>query len=138
MIKKIDIALELLDRAIHCYMNSKEYFSAIHLAGASEELLGEYVRDIGGKDILTSFAEAMHKIGLLDGNVLPVKENKKHLNNVKNSIKHKNNVHDDRIEIDEEMEARDMIERSISNFSTLNHNPTKNIIEYYKHDRQHS
>lgn len=136
MIRKLDIALQYLDTAIYCYMNSKEYFSAIHLAGASEELLGIYVRDMGGKDILTSFAEGMHKIGCLDGNVFSVKENKKFLNYVKNSVKHKNSKQDDRVEIYEEMEARDMIERALSNFTTLNLNPTENILEYYEYDSQ--
>ena len=87
MTKKIEVALELLETAINCYMSKKEYFSAIHLAGAAEEIFGKYVRESGGKDILTSFAEAMHKIGLLDGNVLPVKENKKFLNHTKNTVK---------------------------------------------------
>lgn len=138
MTKKIEVALELLETAINCYMSTKEYFSAIHLAGAAEEIFGKYVRELGGKDILTNFAEAMHKIGLLDGSELPVKDNKKFLNHTKNTVKHMDDLNDENIEVDAEMEARDMIERAISNFIQLKLNPTRTILEYYEYDRKNS
>jgi len=138
MTKKIEVAVELLETSIRCYMGSKEYFSAIHLAGAAEEIFGKYVRKSGEKDILTNFAEAMHKIGLLDGDLLAVKENKKYFNNIKNSVKHMDSVNNENVTIDAEMEARDMIERALINFNKLKLNATSTIIEYYEFDRQNS
>jgi len=40
---KIDIACEYIDLAMQCYVEGHNYFCAIHLAGAAEELFGAHL-----------------------------------------------------------------------------------------------
>jgi hypothetical protein len=46
---KLDVACELLDRSLRLYYAGDSYFSALHLAGAAEEILGVYVERAGGE-----------------------------------------------------------------------------------------
>jgi len=43
---KLSIAVEFLERAIELHLRGNSYHSAIHLAGAAEELLNVYTREI--------------------------------------------------------------------------------------------
>lgn len=49
MTPKIQVAKELLDKALESYFDGA-YFAAIHLAGGAEEILGQYVTRISGSD----------------------------------------------------------------------------------------
>lgn len=128
---KIEIAVEYLELAIEQYIKRQNYFSSLHLAGAAEEILGKYVRLNGEQDALSNFAEAMHEIGLLNGNTLPLKKNKEYLNFAKNKVKHMNSAADDTTDINPKEEALEMIERALQNFSMLRILPTEKILEFY-------
>ena len=41
--KKLSIACEYLDMAMQLYIEERNYFCAIHLAGAAEELFGKHL-----------------------------------------------------------------------------------------------
>ena len=45
-VPKYAASLELLSRAIELYLREDSYYSALHLAGAAEEVLAVYVRDL--------------------------------------------------------------------------------------------
>jgi hypothetical protein len=59
--KKKDIALEFLKSACECYEKGK-YFSALNLAGASEDILGKYLNAHGIEHALKSETEALIKV----------------------------------------------------------------------------
>jgi hypothetical protein len=42
---KLDIAREFLDTAMRLYVEERDYFSAIHLAAAAEELFGQHLSE---------------------------------------------------------------------------------------------
>ena len=129
--RKLEIAVQLLESVIDSYIREAQYFSAIHLAGGAEELLGKYVRIAGEKDSLSDWAEAMNKIGFLTGSSSSIKKNKKYINWAKNNVKHMDTAADDTIEMDAKEEAKDLIERAISNFNRLGLNPTSKVLDYY-------
>ena len=45
-IPKYAASLELLSRAVELYLRGDSYYSALHLAGAAEEVLAVYVREL--------------------------------------------------------------------------------------------
>jgi hypothetical protein len=130
-VHKLQIATELLEKALTCYLGEKEYFCAIHLAGGAEEVLGKLVRLDDKKDPLTSWAEAMNA-GCLKNYNLDIKGNKKWINHTKNSIKHLDNEDDLYIENNFKKEAEYIIERAINNFRNLNLDYTENMQQYYE------
>lgn len=111
---KLNIALEYIDLAIDCYVGGNNYFCAIHLAGAAEELLGQWLAE---KERHFSHAvKAEKQLRTIDTGVTPSdKDVKYYLNFSKNSIKHMDdgNPH---IYLDPIIEARWWIEAALSNF----------------------
>ena len=55
--KKLDIAKKLLERALKVY-DDKDYFSALHLASAAEEILGQCLKFKNIENSLQSEKEA--------------------------------------------------------------------------------
>ena len=44
--QKSEVACELLDRAIELFLRGDSYYAALHLGGASEEILTVYAREV--------------------------------------------------------------------------------------------
>lgn len=89
--EKIDVAKELLDCALYHYLESKSYFACVHLAGAAEEILGQYIKNAGGEPSFNSQMRAAIKISeLSDEGKYPSKENDiiNLMNYAKNKTKH--------------------------------------------------
>lgn len=140
--KKIDIALNLLEKAILVYGEGNNYFAALHLAGASEEILGNYLKMKGKKTSLESDKEAFILMNkkLFKKNVTE-KEAIKFLNDPKNATKHmdikNNNKNNEYIVIDPKASAESMIDRAITNWWHLNENITPLMENYWDKNLKH-
>lgn len=121
-VSKLAVASEYLTRAIELYFRGDSYFSALHLAGAAQELLGKFVERSGGVSAHTSLAQGAVRISaLLDPDGVPSTEReiKSIINHAKNRVKHMNDVGDDVVEFDSQTHARDMLDLAVSEFYQL-------------------
>ena len=118
--KKIDVALQMLDTALEIFFEGKDYFSALHIAGACEEIFAQHLRLKGVVTSLESDAHAFIQIKkTLTGIESPLKEVKIFLNNSKNSIKHMNDGKDLFVKMDPKDDAEAMLDRAITNLWRL-------------------
>lgn len=125
--QKVEIGVKQLQTAIDMYIDKKDYISAITLAGAAEEVLGKLAERKGHKTAKKDLSDALLK------KVPSVSEKElsdKHLNRVRNSLKHVNSDDEDIIEIEPEEEAFTMICRAISNLSKLNKSEPDNLNKF--------
>ena len=58
---KLAIADEMLESAIESYLDGQKYFSALHLAGAAQEIYGKWLRINGGQDFTTMMLDQAAK-----------------------------------------------------------------------------
>lgn len=120
---KIEIASQLLDTALlHYFSEPPEYFATICLAGAAEELLGRHVEAKGGDSSLSRIKNAaIHLSNFLDDEGEPATEKAIHnlMNKAKNSTKHMNGSDDATVDFDPKAEAKDLLERGVTNYYQL-------------------
>jgi hypothetical protein len=122
-IPKIEVATELLQSSLHhFYSDPPQYFSAICLAGAAEELFGKHVEAHGGVTAFASLREGAMRIfsSLFKVDIRPEGVAKKEIgdlmNSAKNSTKHMGALGDDLIHFNPRVEAHSLIQRATSNF----------------------
>lgn len=119
---KLDIATELLDRALKLFYERDSYFSAIHLAGAAEEVLGAYVTSHGGVSAFESLRDGEVKLSKHirdDGIESSPKRIANAMNHAKNATKHMDDGDDDRVYFNAEFEARELLDRAVMNYYDL-------------------
>jgi hypothetical protein len=134
---KLKVALEYLDAAIEEREVHQRYFAAMNLAGVSEELLGKYIRAMGGKDQLTDVVEKLSELqekldGLIDLGFTNRKELKKLLGSSKNGIKHMDNGSDlnANLYFEIETESKWLIRAAIRNLDFLEIPHSKTVAEF--------
>ena len=116
---KLEIARELLDRALRLYYEGGSDFAALHLAGAAEELLGRHVEKLGGE---SSFASLQQGAVRLSKYINPDKTESEPkaianvMNHAKNATKHMNKTDDDHVSFDPRAEAHDRLDRAVSDY----------------------
>lgn len=116
------VAIELLDNAIDAYFHAA-YFAAIHLAGGAEEILGRYViRSGAGQNAFKSLKNFAVELAA------PVDESEKaaldkaisdRMTNARNRTKHINEKGDDDILFDPQLEAKDLLDRAVTDYYHL-------------------
>ncbi len=124
---KLVIATELLDRALQMYYEGNSYFASLHLAGAAEEILAAYVKKYRGTSSFESirdFSAILSKTELLqdligDGVKPTAKNIAETMNKAKNSTKHMNERDDDVVHFDAQAEAKDLLDRAVTNYYHL-------------------
>src|SRR5271157_5637521 len=110
---KLDIAKEYLNTAMQCYLDGVNYFSAMHLAGAAEELLGRWLHETDRS--FTRHLKAQKAMATIETGKTPTdKEIINYLNWSKNAIKHMDDCNP-HIQINPISEARYWIGRAIKN-----------------------
>ncbi len=123
---KVDIATEYLDLAMQQYMEECNYFCAIHLAGAAEELFAMHLPE--DERIFEVAWKAQKALDILEGGNEPKDESEdkkrakraRHvLNWSKNTVKHMDQ-NQTTISIDPHFEAGYWIEQALVNFYKLN------------------
>ena len=121
-IEKYLIAIEHLDTSIELYLRGDTYYSALHLAGAAEEIFAVYVREINKSP---AFDEFQNIVLAFSSPTTPkeVEETKdwiyKRMTYAKNSVKHKRGKKDSIVRFDPKEEAHDLIDRAITTYIQL-------------------
>ncbi|NVD74560.1 hypothetical protein HUX88_29170 [Duganella sp. BJB1802] len=121
-VSKMTVATEYLNRAIELYFRGDSDFSALHLAGAAQELLGKFVGRAGRQSAHSQLVDGALRIA----NVLPPtgkpateKGIKGVISFAKNRVKHMDETGDDMIEYDVRKAAADMLDIAIAEFYEL-------------------
>lgn len=127
-VNKTEIGLVQLRRAIQLY-NSRDYISSITLAGASDEIFGQFAilkkghnTLDGDKHVLDQLAEKVNKEKIGKGKL------KKKSNHIKNALKHHNSSIDEFVLADFQLEAELLIDSAIRNYWIAFDNPPKDRI----------
>ncbi len=123
---KIEIASELLDRALHMYYEGNSYFASLHLAGAAEEILAAYLKKHGRpsafertRNLAVMLAKTDIVKDVIDDSVEPTAKDIANLmTKVKNATKHMDAT-DELIYCDIQVEAKDMLDRAVANYYDL-------------------
>ena len=121
-IPKHEVATELLNQAIRLYLENGSYFAALHLAGAAEEVLEVYLKGTSEKSAYQRTADLIIQLVKIDQTYIKDKSEDalyKRLKNPKHSVKHKFGHDDNHVEFDAKLEAKDLIDRAISNYYLL-------------------
>lgn len=117
--QKITIAIEFLNAAAVLWLHDAGYYSAIHLAGAAEEITGKICQHEGK---LSAFDELHLRIERAMSRIshpYKVQDLSKIAYDAKNSIKHIYGPTDNSVRIDAQREAATYIARAHDNFKTL-------------------
>lgn len=123
-IKKLDIALNHLQMAIDMFLKNQDLLCILTLAGAADDILGQYATITGEKtmlDLLCSSLKKEHSINMTDKTF-----KWEYLNKAKNSVKHFKENSAEIIELDPELEALSMLIRAIGNLYSRDKTATYN------------
>ncbi|MGR5079932.1 hypothetical protein [Photobacterium swingsii] len=118
---KFDIALEYLDVASRLFIEGRNYFSIIHLAGAGEEILGKYCESVEIDSEVAKYKKSAIKWQSKFDASLKVKDVLAEYNYSKNAIKHFDNKKcgDAIVQLDIKNEAENMLRRAYNNLESL-------------------
>ncbi len=137
--EKNDISCSLLEKALSIYEEGDNYFAALHLAAASEEILGKYLQAKGLQTSLESEKEALIVIKeKLFKEKMPEKEAINFLNKAKNAIKHMNvnDSNDKSVVMDPKEDAETMLERAITNWWRLGQELTPSMKKFWNRNME--
>ena len=129
---KISLAVEQLETAIALFINDRNFCSALTLAGAAEEILGQALKIRGIENSLQEAFRTYH-----DSDFAWIHQPKTWSefttggkNRVRNAIKHARDIEDLTVSADMEDEALWMIVRATDNFQRLGFGPTALMNEF--------
>ena len=134
--EKINIAKILLDKALNIYFDEENYFAVLHLAGASDEILGKYLKE---KNIESSF-ETEKKAFILVSKALNIEEVEEKyaadvINAGRNAIKHMNDDVDKFVLMDPKFDAEAMLNRAITNWWRLEKELSKTMNKFWNRNK---
>lgn len=121
---KLDIADEMLEGAIESYLDAQKYFSALHLAGAAQEIYGKKLRINGGQDFSTMMLDHASKIF---EEPIDRKTIKKEEKRPKNAIKHMDSESDRFTYLNPQLESFMAISEAVTEYLMLLRPETANI-----------
>lgn len=110
------------------YLRGDSYFSALHLAGAAEEIFKVYVKALSSSSgqACGPISDQMQELFLALSSPESKAERKRlsdwfhdRTYNAKNSVKHKRGVGDNSVDFDPRSEAEEMLELAISTYFQL-------------------
>jgi hypothetical protein len=122
-----------LETALALYFKGEDYFSVITLAGAADEIFGQVLISEGGQselDLLKKNAASVHK--WLFGENCDVAWFANRANMARNALKHWHPNQPIMIDFDAEQEAKDMLDRAITNLWRLGGNPSEAATRFLK------
>ena len=127
-VPKYTASLELLTRAIELYLRGDSYYSALHLAGAAEEVLAVYVRDLpadpssgvgsASDQLKQAFLALSDPASPTDKEALE-KWFRHRTYAAKNSVKHKFGRKDYVLDFPPQQEAAELLELAVSTYFQL-------------------
>jgi hypothetical protein len=114
------MALTQLETALRLYFEGSDYYSTITLSGAADEIFGQLLRAQGQEPRLESIKTSVAAIfKQLRGRPLDPARVAERANFARNALKHWNEGQPLLVEFDAIEEAKDMLERAISNYWAL-------------------
>lgn len=125
---KLKVALNHLQMAIDLFLSKKDLFCVITLAGAAEEILGQYATradETKMVDLLCSSLAQNHSTDISN-----CKFKKSCLNIARNTLKHFDSKDSEIIEIDPENEAITMLLRAVGNLYFHDKSVTHNTPQF--------
>jgi len=130
--KIVDIARTQLETAIRLFFYAEDYFSVVTLAGASEEILGKILVELGKEPSHASYSRTFSLVvEALSGEQIPEKTIKKSTNRARNKLKHFNSMQDLHVVLNPREEAIHMLNRAIENYVKLNL-PKSEVIDRFR------
>ena len=127
-IHKIEIAKRQLDVAIDILRSDGDYLAIITLAGAAEEILGEFLKRHNKKAMVGHLEQL--DVKLTGGR--PYKVFNHEINGIRNALKHANFPDEDEIEV-EHCDAVAMLSRAVTNYILLGGAESPKIIWFYEY-----
>jgi hypothetical protein len=114
------MALNQLETALYLYFERRDYYSAITLSGAADEIFGQLLKSQGQEPRLESIKRSVSAIfQRLRGRPLDPARVAERANFARNALKHWNEGQPLQVDFDAVEEAKDMLERAISNYWAL-------------------
>jgi len=115
-----DLALAQLETALRLYFEGSDHASVVTLAGVADEIFGKLLAASGRENSLQSLVAAVTAIQQkLFGEVFDPKHIADRANAARNSFKHWDVGDTEIVKFNIEVEARDMLNRAIDNYWTL-------------------
>ena len=122
---KQEVAIHQLDRAIDLFTQEQDIICATTLAGASEEIFGKLLEEIGGQSWLKEHIDlCLDLLGHAGHPEIKEKDIANERNQLRNNLKH---LCDGEDVLVINFEAKEMIDRAINNMLKLGIPPTKKI-----------
>jgi len=127
-VPKYTASLELLSRGIELYLRGDSYYSALHLAGAAEEVLAVYVRELPPETLSgTSSASDQMRHAFVALSAPDSPQDRESLEKwfhdrtyaAKNSVKHKRGHRDRLVDFDPKLEAAELLDLAVSTYFQL-------------------
>ncbi|MDA3875657.1 MAG: hypothetical protein PF483_01055 [Halothiobacillus sp.] len=124
-VPKYTASLELLSRGIELYLRGDSYYSALHRAGAVEEVLAVYVRELPPEPFTGSGSasdQLKQAFVALSDPACPKDEESlkkwfhKRTYEAKNAVKHKRGHRDDLVDLDPKLEAAELLDLAVSTY----------------------
>lgn len=136
-ITKLDVAINHLQMAIDMFLTDQDLLCILTLAGAAEEILGQYAIRSNERTIIDLLCSSLKM--KISPNMVDNDFKRTVLNNARNTVKHFNKAESEIIEIDPETEALCMLIRAICNLyshdKTATHN-TPALMEWIYDNRK--
>ena len=122
---KQEVAIHQLDRAIDLFTQEQDIICATTLAGASEEICGKLLEEIGGQSWLKEHIDlCLDLLGHAGHPEIKEKDIANERNQLRNNLKH---LCDGEDVLVINFEAKEMIDRAINNMLKLGIPPSKKI-----------
>lgn len=117
---RLEMATRQLETALALYFEGQDYYSAITLAGAADEVFGQVLREQGQEPRVEEIAKSVAAIyKKLHGTEITPKSVADRANHARNALKHWSANQPLVVEFDVLEEAKDMVERGIANYWAL-------------------
>ncbi|MFC5500231.1 hypothetical protein ACFPOE_21995 [Caenimonas terrae] len=122
-----------LETALELYFDNRDFYSVITLAAAADEIFGQVLRAAGQAPQLERIKEAVAAVHKqMWGHEADLKSIADRANRARNALKHWSEGQPMVVEFDAEEEAKDMLERAISNYWSLYKNLTSAMLRFQR------
>jgi hypothetical protein len=127
-VPKYTASLELLSRGIELYLRGDSYYSALHLAGAAEEVLAVYARELPPEPLTgNGSATDQMKQAFIALSAPTSPQDQKSLEKwfhdrtyaAKNAVKHRRGHRDLLVDFDPKLEAAELLDLAVSTYFQL-------------------
>ncbi|EPT0966456.1 hypothetical protein ACVOUJ_004122 [Vibrio vulnificus] len=132
-IDKLEIADEYLDLAIECFLHTERFASAIHLAGAAQEIYGKWLRCNQALDLTTMMLNQLEKYHKENGTDFDRREVIKADKRSKNTLKHMDNKEDRFTQVNLQLDAFVLLAETMTEHQMLGRQMSSRLQEFKEH-----